>query len=168
MFYSVNVRINIVVVFLCTQALSTVQALEKSKYEQSLESVRRFIKMAEKELELYYRHIALYGDPNNRNPMSILDKPTKVNQESRKLNMLERKSKDSTDQELSELEDDLSTSESDSVDESLSDFDSEEYQVSTSRTPNSSSAISGSSSISETLYDSNDQNFIERKMDIKI
>lgn len=37
------------------------QALEKSKYEQSLETVRRFIAISEKELELYYRHVALYG-----------------------------------------------------------------------------------------------------------
>ncbi|KAL0917999.1 hypothetical protein M5K25_013114 [Dendrobium thyrsiflorum] len=47
--------------------LSKKRALEKSKYEQSLETVRRFISIAEKELELYYRHIALYGDPNTRN-----------------------------------------------------------------------------------------------------
>ncbi|XP_065868779.1 uncharacterized CRM domain-containing protein At3g25440, chloroplastic [Euphorbia lathyris] len=56
--------------------LSKKRALEKSKYEQSLESVRRFIAIAEKELELYYRHIALYGDPNDRNPLSILEKPS--------------------------------------------------------------------------------------------
>lgn len=43
-----------------------IQALEKSKYEQSLETVRRFIAISEKELELYYRHLALYGDPNKR------------------------------------------------------------------------------------------------------
>ncbi|KAL3635038.1 hypothetical protein CASFOL_022092 [Castilleja foliolosa] len=55
--------------------LSKKRALEKSKYEQSLESVRRFIAIAEKELELNYRHVALYGDPNNRDPKSILDKP---------------------------------------------------------------------------------------------
>jgi hypothetical protein len=54
--------------------------LEKSKYEQSLESVRRFIATAEKELELYYRHVALYGDPNDRNPNSILDKPRSAEQ----------------------------------------------------------------------------------------
>ena len=54
------------------------QALEKSKYEQSLESVRRFIANAEKELELYYRHVALYGDPNDRNPNSIFDKPRRI------------------------------------------------------------------------------------------
>ncbi|CAO2838165.1 unnamed protein product [Amaranthus hypochondriacus] len=44
--------------------LSKKKALEKSKYEQSLETVRHFIAVAEKELELYYRHIALYGDSN--------------------------------------------------------------------------------------------------------
>jgi len=53
--------------------LFLLQAYEKSKYEQSLESVRHFIAIAEKELELYYRHVALYDDPNNRNPLSILD-----------------------------------------------------------------------------------------------
>ncbi|KAK9127266.1 hypothetical protein Syun_016063 [Stephania yunnanensis] len=46
--------------------LSKKRALEKSKYEQSLDSVRRFIAIAEKELELYYRHVALYGDPHTR------------------------------------------------------------------------------------------------------
>ncbi|XP_023526219.1 CRM-domain containing factor CFM2, chloroplastic [Cucurbita pepo subsp. pepo] len=56
--------------------LSKKRALEKSKYEQSLECVRRFIAIAEKELELYYRHVALYGDPNDRNPLSILDLPS--------------------------------------------------------------------------------------------
>ncbi|PHT31798.1 hypothetical protein CQW23_28135 [Capsicum baccatum] len=49
------------------------RALEKSKYEQSLESLRRFIAIAEKELELYYRHVAEYDDPNNRIAYSILD-----------------------------------------------------------------------------------------------
>ncbi|GJN32165.1 hypothetical protein PR202_gb20646 [Eleusine coracana subsp. coracana] len=43
------------------------QALEKSKYEQSLETVRRFIAVSEKELELYYRHVALYGTPQSQN-----------------------------------------------------------------------------------------------------
>uniref|UniRef100_A0A453GQU0 Uncharacterized protein n=1 Tax=Aegilops tauschii subsp. strangulata TaxID=200361 RepID=A0A453GQU0_AEGTS len=43
------------------------QALEKSKYEQSLETVRRFIAISEKELELYYRHVALYGKPQPQN-----------------------------------------------------------------------------------------------------
>ncbi|XP_049405467.1 uncharacterized CRM domain-containing protein At3g25440, chloroplastic-like, partial [Solanum stenotomum] len=54
--------------------LSKKRALEKSKYEQSLESVRHFIAIAEKELALYYRHVALYDDPNNRSAYSsILD-----------------------------------------------------------------------------------------------
>lgn len=61
------------------------QALEKSKYEQSLETVRRFIAIAEKELELYYRHIALYGGPSDRNPASIFDNgPRKYTHESGK------------------------------------------------------------------------------------
>ncbi|CAL9115001.1 unnamed protein product [Musa acuminata var. zebrina] len=47
--------------------LSKKKALEKSKYEQSLDTVRHFIAISEKELELYYRHVALYGDPNFRN-----------------------------------------------------------------------------------------------------
>lgn len=47
------------------------QALEKSKYEQSLETVRHFIAIAEKELELYHRHIALYGDSADHNPNTI-------------------------------------------------------------------------------------------------
>ncbi|PWA78785.1 RNA-binding CRS1 / YhbY (CRM) domain protein [Artemisia annua] len=51
--------------------LSKKKALEKSKYEQSLETVRHFIAIAEKELELYHRHIALYGDPAQRNPNTI-------------------------------------------------------------------------------------------------
>lgn len=58
--------------------LSKKRALEKSKYEQSLESVRRFIAIAEKELELYYRHVALYGDPGSRGPLSVFDERLKT------------------------------------------------------------------------------------------
>ncbi|KQK11633.1 uncharacterized CRM domain-containing protein At3g25440, chloroplastic [Brachypodium distachyon] len=47
--------------------LSKKKALEKSKYEQSLETVRRFIAVSEKELELYYQHVALYGKPQSQN-----------------------------------------------------------------------------------------------------
>ncbi|XP_010268178.1 PREDICTED: uncharacterized CRM domain-containing protein At3g25440, chloroplastic [Nelumbo nucifera] len=61
--------------------LSKKKALEKSKYEQSLESVRRFIAIAEKELELYYRHVALYGDPCNRGSLSSFASPTKDSNE---------------------------------------------------------------------------------------
>ncbi|KDP43854.1 hypothetical protein JCGZ_20864 [Jatropha curcas] len=113
--------------------LSKKRALEKSKYEQSLESVRRFIAIAEKELELYYRHIALYGDPNNRNPLSILNTSSNDFKESGKpknknSNLsfygtspgVSETEVDSTDGDLSEIEDDfededLSASESDSV-----------------------------------------------------
>ena len=70
------------------------QALEKSKYEQSLESVRRFIAIAEKELELYYRHVALYGDPNDRNPISIIDCPRKYTKESHKGKVFEKEKLD--------------------------------------------------------------------------
>ena len=73
-----------------TDVVFSLQALEKSQYKQSFESVRCFIAIAEKELKLYYRHIALYDDPTNRNPISILDSPTKDTQESRKVKMHER------------------------------------------------------------------------------
>lgn len=58
--------------------LSKKRALEKSKYEQSLETVRHFIAIAEKELELYYRHVALYGEPSNLDPNMVLDSPRKL------------------------------------------------------------------------------------------
>uniref|UniRef100_A0A0D9X007 CRM domain-containing protein n=1 Tax=Leersia perrieri TaxID=77586 RepID=A0A0D9X007_9ORYZ len=51
--------------------LSKKKALEKSKYEQSLETVKRFIAVSEKELELYYRHVALYGNPQSQNVDSV-------------------------------------------------------------------------------------------------
>ncbi|XP_024022079.1 uncharacterized CRM domain-containing protein At3g25440, chloroplastic [Morus notabilis] len=106
--------------------LSKKRALEKSKYEQSLESVRQFIAVAEKELELYYSHIALYGDPSDRNPVSILDGPRKDAKESKKSKELEKEEKkvacscdcfstgliemeaDSFQSELSETETDVS------------------------------------------------------------
>ncbi|KAF2322106.1 hypothetical protein GH714_006740 [Hevea brasiliensis] len=102
------------------------EALEKSKCEQSLESVRHFIAIAEKELELYYRHIALYGDPNNRNPLSILDSPARESQKPKKESDglssdgfspgVSDTQVDSIDKEHSEIEDDyLSTNESDSL-----------------------------------------------------
>lgn len=144
--------------------LSKKKALEKSKYEQSLESVRRFIAIAEKELELYYRHSALYGDPNDRNPLSILDTPGKDSQESGKPEMPKRHFHDLTCQSFSpsiadteagldyeeasefdcDFEDeDIPTSESDSQ-ISVDDFDDEE---STSGTQKSSSTILSSQSL---------------------
>lgn len=94
------------------------QALEKSKYEQSLESVRRFIAIAEKELELYYRHIALYGDPNDRNPISIFDGPGKYWNESGK-EMPRRENYDMSTNAFSFSPAHLSDTESDSADEEL-------------------------------------------------
>ena len=61
------------------------QALEKSKYEQSLESVRHFIVIAEKELELYYRHIAIYGDPNSQSLKSFPDSPKRGTEEPKRI-----------------------------------------------------------------------------------
>ncbi|KAJ1387849.1 YhbY-like superfamily [Sesbania bispinosa] len=128
--------------------LSKKKALEKSKYEQSLESVRRFIAIAEKELELYYRHVALYGDPNNRNPLSILDGPSGSSREKGNRGIHDEKnlgfsSSDyfsadlseregvSTEMELSEVEDNfengnLSTNESDSEEHSMLDSDDDQ------------------------------------------
>ncbi|XP_043693144.1 CRM-domain containing factor CFM9, mitochondrial-like [Telopea speciosissima] len=57
--------------------LSKKRALEKSKYEQSLESVRHFIAVAERELKLYYRHVALYGDPSTQDSTSTFPSPRK-------------------------------------------------------------------------------------------
>ncbi|XP_048333325.2 CRM-domain containing factor CFM9, mitochondrial [Ziziphus jujuba] len=124
--------------------LSKKKALEKSKYEQSLESVQRFIAIAEKELELYHRHVALYGDPNDRNPLSILDSPGKDTMESNEPKILGKekvdftyfstslseKEADSVDLELCEIDDNsedesLSTSESDSGGNILVDSDDE-------------------------------------------
>ncbi|KAJ6677646.1 GROUP II INTRON SPLICING FACTOR CRS1-LIKE [Salix viminalis] len=146
--------------------LSKKKALEKSKYEQSLETVRHFIAISEKELELYYRHNALYGDSNNRNPGSILDDPTRKDfEESGKPGKqnsdlscnsfppgLSEIKASATYDELSEAGDDsededLSLSESDSEDEHLSDMADEESKDSSSAAKTSSSAILGSSSI---------------------
>jgi len=125
----------------------SLQALEKSKYEQSLESVRRFIAIAEKELELYYRHVALYGDPNNRNPLSMLDVPGLNSRQKgnhgihgeKKLDLssdyfsadLSDTDADSTEMELSETEggsedENLSMNESDSEEDMLHSNDDKE------------------------------------------
>ncbi|KAJ6289440.1 hypothetical protein OIU76_025290 [Salix suchowensis] len=146
--------------------LSKKKALEKSKYEQSLETVRHFIAISEKELELYHRHNALYGDSNNRNPGSILDDPTRKDfEESGKPGKqnsdlscssfppgLSEIKASATYDELSEAGDDsededLSLTESDSEDEHLSDMADEESKDISSAAKTSSSAILGSSSI---------------------
>ncbi|XP_059459368.1 uncharacterized CRM domain-containing protein At3g25440, chloroplastic [Corylus avellana] len=159
--------------------LSKKKALEKSKYEQSLETVRHFIAIAEKELELYYRHMALYGDPNDRNPISMLDSPSKDSKESGKL---EKKSLDSSSgcfhtglsdleadsAEISETEDnveddDLSINESDSEDDSICISDGEEREE-------RSSMIEGRSNTSmfKNKYDSDYKDFLkEHIIDVK-
>ncbi|KAK7845999.1 uncharacterized CRM domain-containing protein At3g25440, chloroplastic [Quercus suber] len=160
--------------------LSKKRALEKSKYEQSLESVRRFIAIADKELELYYRHIALYGDPNDRNPISILDEPRKAHKKSGKY---EKKSLDSTSDcfhtalsdteadstDVSESEDeDLSTSESYSNNDSICYSNDEEKEPSSSMLEGSSNTILGSPPMFENKYDSDNQNFLrEHIIDMK-
>ncbi|XP_028780055.1 CRM-domain containing factor CFM3B, chloroplastic [Neltuma alba] len=129
--------------------LSKKKALEKSKYEQSLESVRRFIAIAEKELELYYRHVALYGDPNDRDPLSILERPSGNSWIKRNHGLNGKRnfvlSSDNFSTDMSDMEADstdigfqiseteansegghLSISESDSEEDSLLDFRGEE------------------------------------------
>lgn len=57
--------------------------------------MRNFIAIAEKELELYYRHIALYGDPNDEKSISVLDGPTNETEASEKHKLLENQTLDS-------------------------------------------------------------------------
>ncbi|KAF5734011.1 hypothetical protein HS088_TW16G00452 [Tripterygium wilfordii] len=153
--------------------LSKRKALQKSKYGQSLESVRRFIAIAEKELELYYRHIALYGDPNTRNPISILDSPKKGINESGKANMLEKEDHksayngfsgllemedNSKDEGLTESESDL---EDESEDNSASNFNGEcEDGVSTTLT---SSGGLGSSSMFQSRLQVDELDFVRQR-----
>ncbi|KAL3507086.1 hypothetical protein ACH5RR_032468 [Cinchona calisaya] len=109
--------------------LSKKRALEKSKYEQSLESVRRFIAIAEKEIELYYRHVALYGDPNDWNPNSIFDKPRKI-ECPRKVKFVKENASTATEEcsaNLLQIEPDTMDDEN-SESEELSEFD-DRYDV---------------------------------------
>ncbi|ONK57833.1 uncharacterized protein A4U43_C09F4660 [Asparagus officinalis] len=107
--------------------LSKKKALEKSKYEQSLETVRRFIAISEKELELYYRHVALYGDPNSRNSDLVYDDKGENPCHVRTETSYSRK------EECADLNDDISTdlldteldSEDDAVTEDEIDSDNE-------------------------------------------
>ncbi|OIW08676.1 hypothetical protein TanjilG_03352 [Lupinus angustifolius] len=165
--------------------LSKKKALEKSKYEQSLESVRRFIAIAEKELELYYRHIALYGDPSNRNPLSMLDGPSVNssrkgnhgihNEKSVDLNSdyfaanLSGTEADSTEMELSESEDNedenLSTNESDSEEDIESD-DQERKVCFTTMQDESARSTNGSSSVSKHRYHHNNKYLLSEQMPI--
>lgn len=58
--------------------LSKRKALVKSKFLQSLDSVRRFIAISEKELEIYYRHIALYGKSSKEQGVETLSNDQEV------------------------------------------------------------------------------------------
>ncbi|XP_043707519.1 uncharacterized CRM domain-containing protein At3g25440, chloroplastic-like [Telopea speciosissima] len=111
--------------------LSKKRALEKSKYEQSLESVRRFIAVAEKELELYYRHVALYGDPSTRDSSSTFPNLRKGFHEQGIPKEIDSESLDSTSDgsstDLSEIESfagpQLSVADVDSEDEFLMEIE---------------------------------------------
>ncbi|XP_059069044.1 uncharacterized CRM domain-containing protein At3g25440, chloroplastic isoform X2 [Cryptomeria japonica] len=67
-----------------TDTLSKKKALEKYMFEQSLDSVKQFIAVLERELEDYQRHVALYGkpgDPSSRTKSTAkceTDKPSVV------------------------------------------------------------------------------------------
>ncbi|KAJ4822683.1 hypothetical protein Tsubulata_027247 [Turnera subulata] len=138
--------------------LSKKKAYEKSKYEQSLETVRHFIAVAEKELELYHRHMSLYGDPNNGCSSSILSSPTDDSKESRNSEKrnddlssdVSDTEADSTYQELDDFEDeDPLIIESDSDDDNLSDMNHEERAGYSFMTGESLSTTGGSSSTLE-------------------
>ncbi|KAK7262590.1 hypothetical protein RJT34_30165 [Clitoria ternatea] len=166
--------------------LSKKKALEKSKYEQSLESVRRFIAIAEKELELYYRHVALYGDPNNRNPLSVLDGPSgnsrgKGNHGNKNLGFsndyfsanLSETEADSTDMELSETEDNsadenLLVNESDSEEDTMLDSsDDQKREVYFTKMQDESvCSASGSSSLSKHTHHYNNKYLLSEHIPI--
>ncbi|XP_076910493.1 uncharacterized protein LOC143568157 [Bidens hawaiensis] len=101
--------------------LSKKKALEKSKYEQSLESVRHFIAISEKELELYHRHMVLYGDP--KTGISGASQGTVEPKDVAGI--------DSTNEELSENEDDddVVLSDMTCTDESSTDDDDDDTFV---------------------------------------
>lgn len=77
----------------------------------------------EKELELYHRHIALYGDPAVNNPNTVISSASDDTLEPKKVAEI-----DSTNDELSESEDDydddMSLSDMSYKDESSTELDS--------------------------------------------
>lgn len=151
------------------------QALEKSKYEQSLETVRRFIAISEKELELYYRHIALYGDPSNRDPNSSVDSPVRGIKRLKEIKTIKRRLPDSeftgtsgaqcnyADDDSSENEDGcesggvslidfdeddgMSSNEDDSVSSNEPNSCDEEYEDNTTNIKENSMSLSQSASL---------------------
>lgn len=97
--------------------------------------MRRFIAISEKELELYYRHVALYGDPNSRNSDLVYgDKGKKpCNDETGTSNSKEEESVYSTDDDISmDLSDDELDSDDDMVMENEIDSDNELSEPETS------------------------------------
>lgn len=161
----------------------SLQALEKSKYEQSLESVRRFIAIAEKELELYYRHVALYGDPNDRNPLSILDFPSDNLKNSQKhqvdkmedshsaalclaSDLTNKGNLDSSDEESSEMGDGFadsclaSISESDFESDKIYDFDNGSVEGSFSETGDMSSTTTNTCSTFQDKFEFHNQKLL--------
>lgn len=87
--------------------------------------MRRFIAIAEKELELYYRHVALYSDPNSQNSSSTFPSPRKDSDEPGTPQKTEAESLDSISHNFSM---DLSKMEDNFTGQDLleSDFDYEE------------------------------------------
>ncbi|XP_024983421.1 uncharacterized CRM domain-containing protein At3g25440, chloroplastic [Cynara cardunculus var. scolymus] len=109
--------------------LSKKKALEKSKYEQSLESARHFIAIAEKELELYRRHIALYGDPADHNPKTVVGGVSESTGKRKQDNF-----DSSSNEELSANDDDyehddLSLSDTNCTDELSTELDSSDEET---------------------------------------
>ncbi|KAL7619240.1 hypothetical protein Lser_V15G02940 [Lactuca serriola] len=106
--------------------LSKKKALEKSKYEQSLESVRHFIAISEKELELYHRHIALYGDSSADHKCNTVIGSHQVLEENLDgLSNQELSASEVDDDDVDDDDDDdLSLSDTSCTDESTSELDS--------------------------------------------
>lgn len=132
--------------------------------------MRRFIAIAEKELELYHRHVALYGDPNNRNPLSILEGPSGNSREEGNHGEEDLH----TEMELSETEDDfkdgnLSMNESGSEEEDRmldSDEDQGREVYFTKMKDESVCSIKGSSSMSKHGHHYNNQYLLSEQIPI--
>ncbi|KAJ9558695.1 hypothetical protein OSB04_013309 [Centaurea solstitialis] len=104
-------------------------ALEKSKYEQSLESARHFIAIAEKELELYRRHIALYGEAADHNPKSIINGVSEDTEERKQENVDSSCNEESSASDDGYEGDDLSLSDMSCMDESSTELDSSDEET---------------------------------------
>ena len=128
--------------------------MEKSKYEQSLDSVRQFIAICEKEIELYRRHIALYGGVSaERNRGTASDGQSRESENGERIvcesdSFSSGPDSDNDELELSDAENDsLATGESDSEVDSHFRWDSDsDYEESSSGTEESSSVMNRSSS----------------------